>query len=401
MDTNHLAPVKMNNTNPLPAELLDTLLLQCVAFDASDLHVASEQQPYWRIHGKLAPRQDQAIVTTQQMQQLVDHLLEGLNPDRLKTIGDQDGAISASDGTRFRFNVYRRQGELSVALRKLEDHFQTLEALGLPESLYDFSSFADGLIVFAGPTGAGKSTTLATLLHRINQTREGHIVTIEDPVEYIHQPIKSMITQREIGRDTRSFADALVASLRQDPDVILVGEVRDLDTIRIALNAAETGHLVFTTVHAGDCVGAIERLVSVFPADEQDGVRRQLSLVLRGIVAQHLLIAENENQPPSAPGVATGPAARPRVVASEILRSTSAVANLIAVGKSTQIYSSIETGTKFGMQTLEQDLARLLSEGVISEAAAMAVARQPNIVHDRLAGMRSGRGSKITTGARR
>lgn len=401
MDIDDLASLNMNDNAAQPADRLDALLLQCVQLDASDLHLACDQQPYWRIHGKLAPRAEQAVVTTQQMQQLVDHLLVGIDSGRLETVGDQDGAISASDGTRFRFNVYQRQGSLSVALRKLEDHFQTLEELGLPDSLYDFSSFADGLIVFAGPTGAGKSTTLATLLHRINQTREGHIVTIEDPVEYIHKPIKSMITQREVGRDTRSFADALVASLRQDPDVILVGEVRDLDTIRIALNAAETGHLVFTTVHAGDCVGAIERLVSVFPADEQDGVRRQLSLVLRGIVAQHLLIAEGSGPTPSRPDVAVSPAARRRVVASEILRTTPAVANLITVGKSAQIYSSMETGTSLGMQTLEQDIARLLSQGVISEAAAMAVARHPNVVRDRLSGLRYAASTKYATGVRR
>ena len=193
---------------------------------------------------------------------------------------------------RFRFNVFRRQGHFAVAFRRLEDRFRTLVELGMPESLYQLSGYPDGLVVVSGPTGSGKSTTLATLLDRINQTRQCHIVTIEDPIEYLHAPKQSLINQRQIGSDVGTFNDALVASLRQDPDVILVGEVRDLATIRTAIGPAETGHLVLTTVHASDCVGAIERLISVFPADEQPGMRKQLSLVLRTIVTQHLLIAD-------------------------------------------------------------------------------------------------------------
>ena len=177
-----------------------------------------------------------------------------------------------------------------------------------------------------GPTGAGKSTTLATLIDRINQTRRCHIVTIEDPIEYLHRPAQSLVNQRQVGSDTSSFNDALVASLRQDPDVILVGEIRDLNTIRTAITAAETGHLVFTTVHAGDCVGAVERLVSVFPADEQSGIRRQLSMVLRAVIAQHLLVADGA-------GGAQDGSRRSRVVASEVLMNNSAIANLIATGK--------------------------------------------------------------------
>ena len=173
--------------------------------------------------------------------------------------------------------------------------------MGFSETLYRLCDLPDGLIVVAGPTGAGKSTTLATLLDRVNQTRPCHMVTIEDPIEYIHQTRKALVNQRQVGTDVSSFYEALVASLRQDPDVILVGEIRDLNTIRTAIVAAETGHLVFTTVHAGDCVGAIERLVAVFSADEQDGIRRQLSMVLRAVIAQHLVIADGTaHQPPQA-----------------------------------------------------------------------------------------------------
>ncbi|HEY5312458.1 MAG TPA: type IV pilus twitching motility protein PilT, partial [Pirellulales bacterium] len=230
-----------------------------------------------------------------------------------------------------------------------------------------------------------KSTTLATLIDRINRTRPCHIVTIEDPVEYVHTPLMSLVNQRQLGMDTESFNEALVAAMRQDPDVILVGEIRDLATIRTAITAAETGHLVFTTVHAGDCVGTIERLVSVFPADEQTGVRRQVALVLKAIVAQHLIVADGPANRPSENGQPANLRRRTRVVTSEVLIANPAVANLIATGKSNQIYSSMETGGNQGMQTLEEDLARLLAAQQISETTAMTMARNPQIVRDRLA----------------
>ena len=225
------------------------------------------------------------------------------------------------------------------------------------------------------------ATTLATLIDRINQTRRAHIVTIEDPIEYPHRSSKSLVNQRQVGLDAGSFNDALVASLRQDPDVILVGEIRDLATIRTAITAAETGHLVFTTVHAGDCVGTIERLVSVFPADEQNGIRRQLSLVLRCIIAQHLLVADGEQG--ILPAAADGTMRRRRIVVSEVLTATDAVSHLIAAGKSAQIYSSMESGGNQGMQTLEESLAKLWTGGWISEQTATNMARNPAVVRDR------------------
>lgn len=363
---------------------VDELLLRCVRMDASDLHLAAGLQPYWRLNGVLGLQGGEEPTSDEQMHRIAAVLLAGVGDRRLAEVGDQDGAISSSAGTRFRFNIFRRQNRLAIAFRRLEERFRSLADLGLPASLYNLCDLMDGLVIVAGPTGAGKSTTLATLLHRVNTRRHGHIVTIEDPIEYLHAPIQSLVNQRQVGADARSFNDALVASLRQDPDVILVGEVRDLDTIRTAITAAETGHLVLTTVHAGDCVGAIERLVSVFPADEQHGIRRQLSLVLRAIVAQHLLVADGEQVDRPA-----DPDARPRrVVASEVLYLNSAVANLIATGKTAQIYSAMETGAAVGMQTLEQDLARLWSSGVISEATAKAMARHPGIVLERAGRMR-------------
>lgn len=375
-------------------DLLEQLLHACVEQDASDLHIAPGLPPYFRIHGVLEPSAQFPALSAEQIEGMVTRLAVGFDAKALERTGSLDGALTAADGTRFRFNVFRRQGVLGIALRRLEDRFMSLAELGLPDQLYQLCDLPDGLVVICGPTGAGKSTTLATLLDRINQSRRCHMVTIEDPIEYVHKPAKSLVSQRQVGSDTSSFNDALVASLRQDPDVILVGEIRDLATIRTAITAAETGHLVFTTVHAGDCVGAVERLVSVFPADEQFGIRRQLSLVLKCIVTQHLLIADG-----TVVTKANGqPVRRRRVVASEVLTVTPAVANLVATGKSAQIYSAMETGTGVGMQTLEQDLARLWATGWISETAATGMSRNPAILKDRAALMR--KGGRVAGGAR-
>ena len=364
-----------------PAARLDSLLSICIAQDGSDLHLTPGLPPYIRIHGELAPLGGESVLSTEELTKLATELAtratgrdEPLAPHRMPG-GSLDGATTGAGGVRFRFNIFRRQAEFAIALRRLESRFRSLAELGLPDSLLGLCGLRDGLIVISGPTGAGKSTTLATMLDYVNRTRAGHIITIEDPIEYIHAPMRCVVNQRQVGLDAPTFNDALVASLRQDPDVVLVGEIRDLDTIRTAITAAETGHLVFTTLHAGDCVGSIERLVSVFPADEQDGIRRQLSLVLRGIVAQHLL--------PRATPLADGTPSQ-RVASSEILIATTAVANLIATGKSSQIYSALEAGATHGMQTLEQDLARLWTSGAISETTAIAMARNPGVLRDRV-----------------
>lgn len=368
---------------PAPKRLLDSLLAECVRRDASDLHLAPNLPPYLRTHGILEPIAGREPILPATMEQLAVELRGELDPSSLSQTGSLDGAFTGEDGTRYRFNIFRRQGKLSIALRRLEDRFRTLMDLGLPDSLYNLCALPDGLVIVAGPTGAGKSTTLATMIDRINQTRKSHIVTIEDPIEYIHQSAMSLVNQRQVGSDTASFNDALVASLRQDPDVILVGEIRDLNTIRTAITAAETGHLVFTTVHAGDCVGTIERLVSVFPADEQIGIRRQLGLVLRAVITQHLLVADGDQE--SRRGAEAPTIRRRRVVASEIMMINPAVANLIATGKSAQIYSAMESGGSAGMQTLEENLARLWMVGYLSEQAAIAAARNPAIVRERYA----------------
>ena len=367
--------------NASAGQLLDRLLHECVAQDASDLHLTPGLPPHLRLHGELVEIARHPALDASQTRSLAAELLLRMTGDAadldaaVQARGSIDGAMTSPDGTRFRFNFFKRQGDYAIALRRLEDCFRTLAELGIPDSLYSFCQMRDGLVVISGPTGAGKSTTLAALLDHVNRNRTGHIITIEDPIEYIHSRVRCVINQRQVGLDTPSFNDALVASLRQDPDVVLVGEIRDLDTIRTAITAAETGHLVFTTLHAGDCVGSIERLVSVFPSDEQEGIRRQLSLVLRGVVAQHLL--------PGADGCS-------RVATSEVLMVTPAVSNLIATSKSAQIYSSIELGTGQGMQTLDQDLARLWATGRITETTAAAMAHNVPVMRDRAAMLRRG-----------
>lgn len=360
---------------------LAKLLADCVNLGASDIHLTAGDPPYFRHHGKLEAPPDGTPLDDDILWDIARELVGECRFARLDETGSLDAATNAADGSRFRINIYKQGGRPALALRLLDDQFRPLSELGLPEALYDLCTLRDGLILVAGPTGAGKSTTLATLLDRINQTRDGHLITIEDPVEYLHTSRRMLVHQRQIGSDATSFYDALVASLRQDPDVILVGEIRDLNTIRTAITAAETGHLVFTTVHAGDCVGVIERLVSVFPADEQAGIRRQLAMTIRAIVAQHLIRVDG---PAASRSNSEGKGRRSRVIVSEVLRVTPAVANLIANGKSAQIYSSMETGASAGMQTMAEDLARLWREGLLSETTVMNLVKNPAVLRKRM-----------------
>ena len=354
------------------------ILQRCMEEDASDIHLVEGLPPYARSHGPLEPIDGERALGHEFLAAVVEHLSPGFVAEGC---GDADGAFSVENGTRYRYNAYWRSGGLALALRRLEDRFRELSELGLPETLYGLCNLPNGLVVVSGPTGSGKSTTLATLIHRINQQHPCHVITIEDPIEFVHRPARALVSQRQVGSDTGSFNEALVASLREDPDVVLVGEIRDTNAIRTAITAAETGHLVFTTVHAGDCVSTIERMVGVFPADEQEAIRQQLSLVLRCVVSQRLLVADG----PKVEKAAAGSRARRRTIVSEVLTVTPAVANLMLHGKSAQIYSSMESGGRQGMQTFEQDLARLWVEGTISERSALAAAKRPEVVRDRAA----------------
>jgi twitching motility protein PilT len=371
----------------VPAQQLEPLLDRCLDLGASDLHLASDAPPYFRVQGVLKSDESSPSIPESQMENWAREITGQSSGPVVRDNGSYDGALTSQRGVRFRINIYKVRGRIHLALRRLDDRFRPLSELGLPDSLNQLCLQPYGLVVIAGPTGSGKTTTLATLLDHINQTRRCHLITIEDPVEYVHHSSFALVNQRQLGLDTPSFNDALVSAMRQDPDVILVGEIRDLTTIRTAITAAETGHLVFTTVHAGDCVGAIERMVSVFPAGEQDGIRRQLALVLRAVVAQHLVVADGPGRKQRGSDAAE-PKGR-RVLAAEILMASQAVANLIATGKSNQIYSAMESGTQQGMQTMEHSLATLYLRGDISEQTVNALARKPAQVFERASRMRT------------
>ncbi|WOO39493.1 PilT/PilU family type 4a pilus ATPase [Rubellicoccus peritrichatus] len=357
-------------------ELLTTL------FDSggSDLHIAPDHRPLFRIDGRLqASDAFPTNISAEQVEAFANKLLGDDALPATQDSGSVDGAVSLSEDKRFRYNIYQRLPGFAIAIRRLESRFRSLGELGLPASLLNWCDLSDGLVLVAGPTGSGKSTTLATFIDHINRSRAAHIITIEDPVEYLHISHKGRIDQRQIGTHAPDFQAALISSLRQDPDVILVGEIRERETIRTALTAAETGHLVFATVHAPDCAGAIQRISSVFPADEQTGILRQLSMNLRGVLTQHLVPSDG----PAAVKPGRGMGKRPRVAISEVLQITPAAANLIARGQFQNLYSFMETGSKYGMQTLEECLLKWVRSGFLQRSTALACTRNPKVLEQR------------------
>jgi twitching motility protein PilT len=338
--------------------LFESWLRDCVARGASDLHLAAGQPPAFRIHGEL--RSEGEALAGEVLRAITHAILNDTRRTHLQEARGADLGYALPDGVRFRVNVYYERGEIAYAIRRLENSMQSLESLRLPQELHALARYPDGLVLVTGPTGSGKSTTLAALIDEINRTRRCHILTIEDPIEYVHSSRKSVVHQRQLYDDVPSFSEAVRASLREDPDVILVGEMRDLATMRAAVTAAETGHLVFSTLHTGDAVGAIDRIIGSFPAEEQQSIRQQMSLVLRAVVTQHLLPT---------------PSGKGRVPLVEILMVTQAVASLIRQNKPRQIYSMMEAGAQQGMVTLETALARLVRDGLIDEGRARLMAR--------------------------
>lgn len=343
------------------------LLEQAVRRKASDLHVSVDAPPILRIDGKLVSSEG-APATPEG----ISGLLRTLLPDegqrrRFAEQGELDFAYSVSGLGRFRVNAYRQRGTPALAIRVIPFEIRTMAELGLPDIVASLALKPHGLVLVTGPTGSGKSTTLAAMIDLINTQRSCHIVTIEDPIEYLHKHKHSIINQREMGIDTLSFANALRAALRQDPDVILVGEMRDFETISIAITAAETGHLVLATLHTTDATQAIDRLVDVFPPHQQDQIKTQLSVTLQGVIAQQLL-----------PRI-DGPG---RVAAFEILVATPAVRNLIREGKTHQIPSAIQTGAKHGMRSMENSLRELAQRGLIAEADIARWSALPSSVAD-------------------
>lgn len=327
------------------------LLEIAVELGASDLHITVDSPPIARIKGSFV-RLIESNLTEQDTEIMAREITDQKKFKTLENQGEVDLSVSLPSGDRFRVNAYKQRGKYAIAIRTITSQIPSFKALGLPDVIATFAEKHKGLILVTGPTGSGKSTTLASLIDIINSTQERHIITLEDPIEYVHHHKKGIVNQREVGSDTESFHAALRATLRQDPDVILVGEMRDPETVSIALTAAETGHLVFSTLHTVGSAKTIDRIVDMFPAAQQQQIRTQLSTVCEGVISQQLIQTID---------------GRNRVAALEVMISTSAIRNLIRENKTYQIQNIIQTSSKLGMQSMDQELVNLYRKGSISK----------------------------------
>ena len=357
----------MKDKQELPGDIRE-LLQKVVELKGSDLHLSVDSPPLVRINGELEmfhmPR-----LAAENVRDLLLPLLSERQQRSLEEKSSLDLAYAFGEDTRFRINIFYQRGTLAAVLRRLPALKLSLEALGLPASVHGFAGLKDGLVLVTGPTGSGKTTTLAAIIDLINHSQSCHIITIEDPIEFVHGNMRSLVTQRELHTDVPSFSSALRDSLREDPDVILVGELRDLDTMRMAIMAAETGHLVFSTLHSRDAVSSLNRMVGVFPVEEQTQIRQQLSGTLKGVVSQRLLRSIDGNG---------------RHAAIEVMKVTTGIANLIRNNKVEQIYSLIEMGGREGMQTMEQSLLNLFAGGLIERETALRMAKSEKALLSRL-----------------
>jgi twitching motility protein PilT len=338
------------------------ILMDVVSRNASDLHVTAGAAPSVRVRGRLVALEGYPVLSTTDTREIVYSILTNDQRQKLETEWQLDFAYAIPGHARFRVNAYFQRGALGAAFRLIPSTIASIDDLGLPTAVHEFTKKPRGFVLVTGPTGSGKSTSLAAMIDAINRTREEHIMTVEDPIEFLHGHKKCVVNQREIGSDAQSFAAAIKGALRQDPDVILVGEMRDLETIQTALTAAETGHLVFATLHTQTAPSTVDRIIDVFPAHQQAQVRVQLSVALQGVMTQQLL--------PTADGAG-------RTVACEVLVPTPAVRNLIREGKTHQIPSSMQTGANVGMQTMEAALATLVRQGKITQRLAESRANEP------------------------
>jgi twitching motility protein PilT len=348
---------------------LSNYLFDAIRMEASDLHITAGLPPMVRIHGKVEPL-DYPPLSSSLTRDMIYDILSNDQRQRLENEWELDFSYTLPHTARIRVNIYFQKGALGAAFRAIPDEIKSISELGLPEVVEDMTDKPRALVLVTGPTGSGKSTTLAAMIDKINESRHEHIMSVEDPIEFLHNHKKCIVNQREVNQDTRSFAQALKHVLRQDPDVILVGEMRDLETISLALTAAETGHLVFATLHTQDAPQTAERVIDVFPPHQQHQVRAQLAIALQWIITQTLL--------PRNDG-------RGRVVACEVLVPTPGVRNLIREAKNHQIYSAMQTGGKFGMQTMDAALVELVRKALISEEEAEKRSSNPEELR-RLAG---------------
>ncbi|MCB0900601.1 MAG: type IV pilus twitching motility protein PilT [Actinobacteria bacterium] len=328
-------------------EALEAML----ALEASDLHLTVGAPPTVRVSGNLRPLPGAAKLDGPSLQRVLYAMLTQQQREVFEEELELDFSYALPGRARFRVNMYKQRESVGAAFRMIPYELKSLESLGIPPVVAQFSNLPRGFVLVTGPTGSGKSTTLASLIDIANTQRHDHIMTVEDPIEFLHRHRNCLVNQREVGTDTHSFAEALKHVLRQDPDIILVGEMRDLETIQVALTAAETGHLVFATLHTQDAAQTIDRVIDVFPPHQQQQIRQQLAGTIQGIVCQTLCKRQNE---------------KGRVVAAEVLVATPAIRNLIREGKTHQIYSAMQAGAQFGMQTLDQHLAELVRTNAIS-----------------------------------
>jgi twitching motility protein PilT len=350
---------------------INDFLTMAIARGASDLHLKVGAYPVLRINGELMVQEDIAVITPETMDKLFNDLTTEAQRHSFADELEADLAYQFKGIGRFRINICRQEGMIGLACRPIMTEIPTIEGLGLPLLCRELALKDSGLVIITGPTGCGKSTTLAAMMNYLNHTVKRKIITIEDPVEYLHRDIKCIFSQREIGRDTLSFANALKRAMRQDPDVILVGEMRDLETMSAVLTAAETGHLVLTTLHTPGAPDAIDRFIDVFPPHQQPQVRVQLSTALEGVIYQVLV--------PRADG-------RGRVAAMEIMQASTAIRNLIREGKTYQMMNTIQTGVRDGMQTLNQSLAELCQRGPITLEEALARSADPQELKEMVSG---------------
>jgi twitching motility protein PilT len=349
---------------------IDDLLRYAVSVGASDLHLTSQMPGCIRLHGAIRPIEGCPVLDNETIREMIFGILPASQRERFEEEKELDTSHSIAGVGRFRVNVFRQRGTVAAALRSIPHEIPAFDSLGIPDAIRSFSEMRRGLVLVTGPTGSGKSTTLASLVDIINRTKPLHIMTIEDPIEFLHNHKRAIVNQREVGEDTNSFSEALRRVLREDPDVILVGEMRDLETISMALTAAETGHLVFGTLHTQDAPQTIDRVIDVFPTNQQEQVRTMLSAALEGVVTQQLIL--------NAEG--TG-----RLAVTEVMVCTPAIRNLIRSSKTHQIYSLMQTGATYGMQTMDQGLARLVKEGRVTEAVAFDRCRNEDDLRQHMA----------------